>query len=122
VKAQPRRVNAGLQSDAIPRVIGVAALSLRCIPRHIQVAGLTQRPLGGLLENGVAESDCEHLRHAGLVAVLALSIAPPFLAVILVIAAEYAWAFTAVAVWLIWLRFGGPVRRFVFEGFEHGSI
>jgi len=57
-----------------------------------------------------------------LVAVLALSIAPPFLAVILVIAADYAWAFTAVAVWLIWLRFGGPVRRFVFEGFEHGSI
>lgn len=57
-----------------------------------------------------------------LVAVLALSIFAPFLAVVLVISEDYLWAVATVAVWFVWLRFGGPVRRCVFEGFEHGSI
>ena len=56
------------------------------------------------------------------ITVLGLSIFPPFLAVVLIINADYWWAVLAVAVWLAWLRFGGPVRRFVFEGFEHGSL
>ena len=56
-----------------------------------------------------------------LVTALSLSILP-LLTVILVISADYLWALATVAVWLVWLRFGGPVRRFVFEGFEHGSL
>ena len=56
------------------------------------------------------------------VVVSALTICPPFLAVILVISADYLWAMVTVAVWLPWLWFGGPVRRFVFEGFEHGGL
>ena len=46
----------------------------------------------------------------------------PFLAVIFVVSDDYLWAALALATWLLWLRFGGPVRRFVFEGFEHGSL
>jgi hypothetical protein len=56
------------------------------------------------------------------VAVLGLSIMPPLLAIILVIGANYSWAIVTVALWFVWLRLGGPARRFVFEGFEHGSI
>jgi hypothetical protein len=26
------------------------------------------------------------------------------------------------ALWLVWLRLGGRARRFVFDGFEHGSL
>jgi hypothetical protein len=47
---------------------------------------------------------------------------PPFLIVIWIISGDYLWALLTLAVWLGWLRFGGPVRRFVFEGFEHGSL
>ena len=57
-----------------------------------------------------------------LVAVSGLTIIPPILVVLLVITADYLSAAVTVAVWLAWLRFGGPVRRFVFEGFEHGSL
>ena len=57
-----------------------------------------------------------------LVAVIAFSIMPPILAVTLVISTEYLWAMVTVALWLAWLRFGKSVRRFTFEGFEHGSL
>jgi len=57
-----------------------------------------------------------------LVAVSGLTIIPPILVVLLVITADYLSAAVTVGVWLAWLRFGGPVRRFVFEGFEHGSL
>ena len=57
-----------------------------------------------------------------LVAVLALNLMPPALAVIWVISTDYLWAVVTLVLWLVWLRFGSPVRRFVFEGFEHGSI
>ena len=57
-----------------------------------------------------------------LVAVSGLTIIPPILVVLLVITADYLSAAVTVAVWLAWLRFDGPVRRFVFEGFEHGSL
>ena len=57
-----------------------------------------------------------------LIAVLGLSFILPFWAVVLVISGDYLWAVVVAAAWLVWLRFGGPVRRFVYEGFEHGSI
>jgi len=56
------------------------------------------------------------------VTVVGLSFLPPFLAVILLVSADYLWAVVTVGVWLVWLRFGRPVRRFVFEGFEHASL
>jgi len=57
-----------------------------------------------------------------LVLVASLSAIPPLLAVVLVIGGHYVWAVLAIAGWLVWLRFGGPVRRFVYEGFEHASL
>jgi len=54
--------------------------------------------------------------------VLALTFFPPALAVALLIRAEYGWALLGIAACLPWLKFGGPVRRFVFEGFEHGGL
>ena len=54
--------------------------------------------------------------------VLCLSFMPPFLFVLLVTSQEYLWSIIVVALWFVWLRFGGPARRFVFEGFEHGSL
>jgi hypothetical protein len=55
-------------------------------------------------------------------AVLALYISPPFIAVMCVISGDYYWAFAALAAWLLWLRFGRPVGRFAFEGFEHAGM
>jgi hypothetical protein len=54
--------------------------------------------------------------------VLGVTIMPPLLAVMFVVSTDYLGAVATVALWLVWLRFGGPARRFVFEGFEHGSI
>ena len=57
-----------------------------------------------------------------LTLVLGLTALPPAYAVIFGISGEYGWALASIAGWLLWLKFGGPVRRFVFEGFEHGSL
>jgi hypothetical protein len=57
-----------------------------------------------------------------LTAVLALTFAPPALAIVWILDGQYLWAFLAAALSLLWLRFGSPIRRFVFEGFEHGSL
>jgi hypothetical protein len=46
----------------------------------------------------------------------------PVLAIAFVIIGEYWWALITVAAWLPWMKFGGPIRRLVFEGFEHGSL
>ena len=54
--------------------------------------------------------------------VLALTFFPPVLAIALLIRAQYGLALLSIAAWLPWLKFGGPVRRFAFEGFEHGSL
>ena len=56
------------------------------------------------------------------VAVFGFTIVLPFLTVMLVISGNYLWAALTAATWLAWLKFGGPVRHFVFEGFEHGSL
>ncbi len=56
------------------------------------------------------------------VAVVGLSFLPPFLGVMLLVSTDYLGAVMTVAGWLVWLRFGGSVRRFVFEGFEHASL
>jgi len=57
-----------------------------------------------------------------LTLVLGLTVLPPAYAVILGISGDYGWALVCVAGWLLWLKFGGPVRRLVFEGFEHGGL
>lgn len=57
-----------------------------------------------------------------LSAVLALDYLLPLLAVVLVLEGFYLWAVAALAVWVVWLRFGGRLRRWVFEGFKHGSL
>ena len=57
-----------------------------------------------------------------LVGVIGLSFLLPLLAITLAIGGHYVWAIASVITWLLWLRFGGRVRRYVYEGFEHGSI
>jgi len=57
-----------------------------------------------------------------LVAVFGFTVILPLFTVMLAISGNYLWAALTAATWLAWLRFGGPVRRFVFEGFEHGSL
>ena len=57
-----------------------------------------------------------------LIVVLALTFVLPTYAVIFGIGGEYGRALLCVAAWLLWLKFGGHVRRFAFEGFEHGSL
>jgi hypothetical protein len=57
-----------------------------------------------------------------LTAVISLTIAPPLLAIVFVIDAKYLWAGLTVASCFVWLRYGKPLRRFVFEGFEHSSL
>ena len=55
-------------------------------------------------------------------AVIALTFVAPLLAVVLLISGEFLQAVTTLTLWLAWLRFGGSARRFVLEGFEHGSL
>jgi len=35
---------------------------------------------------------------------------------------EYWWALATIPAWLAWLKWGGPVRAFVFEGFEWAGL
>ena len=57
-----------------------------------------------------------------LTAVISLTIGPPLLAIVFVIDAKYLWTGLTLALWFFWLRHGGSLRRFVFEGFEHSSL
>jgi hypothetical protein len=60
-----------------------------------------------------------------LTADLGLSVVPPTVAVLLVVGGDPLGALGAalcIGLWLVWLRFGGAVRRFVFEGWEHSSL
>ena len=57
-----------------------------------------------------------------LVLVIAATFFGPVLAIFFVISADYGWAFLTVDAWIAWLKFGGSVRRLVFEGFEHGGL
>jgi hypothetical protein len=54
--------------------------------------------------------------------VLGLWMLPPFYAAILVYSGDYLWAVLTLIGWGVWLRFGGRLRRFVYEGWEHGSL
>jgi len=56
------------------------------------------------------------------VLVLGLTFLPPCYVLLVLVDGHYVLAFFALMLWLIWLRFGGPVRRSVFEGFEHASL
>ena len=57
-----------------------------------------------------------------LVLVISMSIAPPLGALLLVINGDYLWTAAMIGGWLVWLRYGAPVRRCVLEGFEHGGL
>lgn len=57
-----------------------------------------------------------------LALVLGLTFLPPVCAVIALLNGRYAVGLASAALWLAWLRLGGPVRGFVFEGFEHASL
>ena len=57
-----------------------------------------------------------------LTAVICLTIGPPLLAIVFVIDAKYLWTGLTLALWFVWLRYGNPLRRFVFEGFERSSL
>ena len=59
---------------------------------------------------------------AAFVVVLGLSWALPLAGVFWAFEGEYFYGALMMIGWGGWLRFGGPVRRWVFEGFEHGSI
>ncbi len=57
-----------------------------------------------------------------LVVVVGLTGFAPLYAIIVFIDGRYLFGAFILAVWLVWLRVGGRARRFVFEGFEHGSL
>ncbi len=57
-----------------------------------------------------------------LTLVFALSILPPFYAILLIYLGDYLWAVLTLVGWGVWFRFGKPVRRLVDEGWEHGSL
>ena len=57
-----------------------------------------------------------------LAVVLAATVCPPVYAVIALVNGRCVAAPLAIFGWVLWLRFGGPVRRLVFEGFEHASL
>ena len=57
-----------------------------------------------------------------LFGVVCLTIGAPMYAAALAISGDYLWAVVTLIGWGMWLRLGGPARRFVFEGWEHGSL
>ena len=59
---------------------------------------------------------------AAVVVVLGLTVLPPIYAIIAFIDGRWLMGLLSLIVWLVWLRFGGRARRFVTEGFEHGSL
>lgn len=59
---------------------------------------------------------------AALVLVLGLTALPPVYAIIVFIDGRYLLGSLSLVLWLVWLRFGGRARRFVFEGFEHANL
>ncbi len=57
-----------------------------------------------------------------LVVVVGLTGVAPLYAIIVFIDGRYLFGAFIWAVWLVWLLVGVRARRFVFEGFEHGSL
>ncbi len=58
---------------------------------------------------------------AAFLAAIAVTCAPLYV-VPLVLDERYLAAILSLILWVLWLRFGGPVRRFLFEGLEHSSL
>ena len=54
--------------------------------------------------------------------VICLSFFPPAYAVIALVGGDYLMALLSLAIWLVWLKFGKPIRRFTYVGFEHGGV
>lgn len=46
----------------------------------------------------------------------------PAYAAVLIYNGDYFWAVGTLIGWGLWIRFGGPVRRLVNQGWEHGSL
>lgn len=59
---------------------------------------------------------------SAFIVVLGLTWFLPVIAVLWAIEGDYIYGALALVGWVGWLRFGGPLRRWAFEGFEHGSI
>jgi len=57
-----------------------------------------------------------------LVVVVGLTFIAPLYAAVVLIDGRYLLGVVTFALWLVWLRFGGRARQFVFEGFGHGSL
>jgi hypothetical protein len=57
-----------------------------------------------------------------LVVVVGLTGFAPLYAIVVFIDGRYILGAFILAVWLVWLRVGGRARRFVLEGFQHGSL
>jgi hypothetical protein len=57
-----------------------------------------------------------------LILVVGLTAIPPLYAAIVFMDGRYLLGSITLALWLVWLRLGGRARRFVFDGFEHGSL
>ena len=58
---------------------------------------------------------------AALALVLALTVVPPAYAVIAFIGGRFLLGLMSLMIWIVWFRFGGCVRLWVLEGFEHAS-
>jgi hypothetical protein len=56
------------------------------------------------------------------VAVVGLTGFAPLYAIIVFIDGRYVLGAFILVFWLVWLRVGGRARRFLFEGFQHGSL
>jgi hypothetical protein len=54
--------------------------------------------------------------------VLAATALPPLYAVTALLNGRWIVSVVVGVSWVLWLRYGGPLRRFVFEGFEHSSL
>jgi hypothetical protein len=59
---------------------------------------------------------------AALVVVLGMTAILPMYALAAFIDGRYFLGFMSLVVWIGWLRFGGQLRRQVFESFNHASL
>jgi hypothetical protein len=60
------------------------------------------------------------LGSVAFVVVLGLTFFLPIYALFALVDGQYLFSALSLVIWLVWLRYGGPARHFVFEGFEHG--
>ena len=54
--------------------------------------------------------------------VLGVTVLPPVYAVTALLSGQFMVALAAIIARILWLRYGRPIRKFAFEGFEHASL